>query len=483
MQFAHRGPLRGSRRLLLVNARCTLAGLILLALAGGAGVRAADDWKFDVVYRKAGKPLIGLVTEQTPRCLRLRCVSRKPGAPTIVYPVEVDAGEVERVELLPDRERTLLRQRLDNLREERKVLVERLHSLDTPGRPAAAPREIVSLRSVPWPADPKQSAWSHESTHFRLISNARRELVELAAIHLTQIYEAYVRFLPPRVEGRPTTILLPQAVEEYQRIVSGNGRNLANPAFYDSGKNQVVCLCALQRLADDLEKARRHHAQLHSQLVERESQLRQAYHGRIPAEIRTPLEETRQQIAAATARNQAVFGRARQRLFQRLYHEAFHAYLATFVYPAGGPQPPRWLNEGLAQIFETALVEAGELRIGHADPERLQAVQASLNKDALLPLTDLLRSGSRHFIVAHELDRRTSDRHYLASWALAFYLTFERKLLGTPALDGYIHALHRGVDPVQACSELFGQPVPGLEKAFHDYLGHLRLDGTVRRGS
>jgi len=32
---------------------------------------------------------------------------------------------------------------------------------------------------------------------------------------------------------------------------------------------------------------------------------------------------------------------------------------------------PLWLDEGLAQIFETALVEAGELRVGHAERSRL----------------------------------------------------------------------------------------------------------------
>ena len=67
-----------------------------------------------------------------------------------------------------------------------------------------------------------------------------------------------------------------------------------------------------------------------------------------------------------------------ERLFTRLYHEAFHAYLGTFVYPAQGGSLPIWFNEGLAQIFETAIVEVGELRVGHADPVRLVAVRAVL---------------------------------------------------------------------------------------------------------
>jgi hypothetical protein len=457
----------------------TQHALALLAALSCTTAWAADDWKFDVIYRKTGKPLIGLVTDETPRYLRMKCVSRKPGAPTIVYAVEVERSEVDHVELLGDAERARLRQRLDNLRRERQILVERLHSLDSGTKPAPS-SEVVSLRRVPWPGDAKKSAWLHESTHFRLLSGGRREVVELAALHLTQIYDCYVRLLPPRAAGSPTTILLPQSPEEYQAIVRGGGRSLVNPAFFDAGRNEVVCLCNLQQLADELEKARRHHAELRTEVARREADLRQAYRGQVPAETVKLLEDTRRQIGAAESRNKAVFQRARRRLFQRLYHEAFHAYLARFVYPADGPQPPRWLNEGLAQIFETALVEAGELRIGHADGERLDAVRTALARGHLLPLADLLRSQSRQFVVAHDGDRRVSDQHYLASWALAFYLTFERKALGEP-MDRYVRALHRGVDPLEAFRDFTGQPLPQLEKAFHDYLEHLRPDGTVGR--
>ena len=53
------------------------------------------------------------------------------------------------------------------------------------------------------------------------------------------------------------------------------------------------------------------------------------------------------------------------------------------------------------------------------------------------------------FQVAHASEQESSDRYYLASWALSFDLAFNRKLLGTKQLDDYVHALKRGAKPLE----------------------------------
>src|SRR5208283_1264672 len=100
---------------------------------------------------------------------------------------------------------------------------------------------------------------------------------------------------------------------------------------------------------------------------------------------RKQLLEARQAIASANTTNEELFQKATQQLFQTLYHEAFHAYLANFVFPPSEGTVPRWLNEGLAQIFETALVEAGELRVGHITPIRLTNIQEAVKKGEVVP--------------------------------------------------------------------------------------------------
>jgi hypothetical protein len=360
-------------------------------------------------------------------------------------------------------------------------LVERLKGL-APGAKSAGPAgDTLDLRPTAWVTG-SGPALEFVSTHFRLVSNARPEVVQLAAIYLEEIYAAYSRALPPRAAGAPTLIVLAGSQADYQELLKGRGLNLANPAFFDADRNQVVCASDLQRLADELIKAREHHSQLCAQLAQREAELKEAYRGSVPAEIKAPIDEARQRIRAAEAHNAEAFRRARERLFQRLYHEAFHAYLANFVYPPAETAVPRWLNEGLAQIFETAIVEAGELRVGHADPERLVALRREFTGGGQVPLTDLLRAGPRPFQVAHADQRQASDRYYLASWALAFHLTFERKLLGTPAMDDYVRALHRGADPVTAFRELIGRPLETFAKEYGEYLQHLKPDGRAAPG-
>jgi hypothetical protein len=455
---------------------------------GGGHLRAADnapggdDWKYDIVHRKHGLPFAGLVEEQAPAGLVMTCIERRPGRPTIYYRVNLNNTEIERVELLPGEERRLLRERLEAVRKEREVLEGQLKAIEA-GRAKPRSTDKLDLRKVPWVGDPQVEALAYESSHFRLVSNAPCEFVELMVNRLELAYAAYARCLPPRARGAVTTILLPQSQADYQAVVRGQGRDLLNPAFYDVAKNLIVCTFDWKHTLDEVDHARSHCARLRSEVNDREEELRKVYRGTIPAELKVSLTEARNKIKEMEARTHAVFDRWKERRFGRLYHEAFHAYLENFVYPSREGEVPRWLNEGLAQIFETAIFEVGELRIGHADKERLDAVRQALARNTLLPLVDLLRSGPRQFQVAHDGQQQVSDRYYLASWALAMYLTFDRKVLGTQTLDEYVKNLKRGTDPLEAFRSLTGEPLAEFESAFLHYLGHLRPDGSVGKAS
>jgi hypothetical protein len=142
---------------------------------------------------------------------------------------------------------------------------------------------------------------------------------------------------------------------------------------------------------------------------------------------------------------------------------------------------PRWLDEGLAQIFETAILEAGELRVGHADSERLKHVKEALRKNRLVTVADLLKAGPDKYLVAHANERQISDAYYLSSWALAFYLTFGQRKLGTPELNAYVRSLKNGVPEEDAFCLLVGEALPAFEESFHGYLRALQADGTTAR--
>ena len=87
-----------------------------------------------------------------------------------------------------------------------------------------------------------------------LWSNANEDTVRRAAVRLEDIYAAYRRVpaAAPGVKGKPTRIIIVRSRKEYLGVIQGQGINLLNPAFFNPGKNEVVCGTDLQAIGDDL---------------------------------------------------------------------------------------------------------------------------------------------------------------------------------------------------------------------------------------
>lgn len=421
-----------------------------------------DDWKMDVLHLKSGGVLKGMVAKENANDLVFWRVSRKPGAHTTVIVATIDRKEIDHLDALDAKER--------------EALSARLKALDPTGRGEVQRMANLTLETGDWGKSGKGKAHIYRSEQFVLESNAEEDIVRRAAVRLEHLYAATTRFLPPRVAAaEPTHVYLARSLADYQDLLRERGHNsLVNPAVYDMANNCIYCGSDLQRLGENLEGIRKQHQQWLAELCSKEAELNKLYKGNVPARLSAPIRQSRQEIAQHDDKNERLFQEATARLFQRLNHEAFHAYLANFVYRPDDAEVPRWLNEGLAQIFETAIIEAGELRVGHPDRERTRRVQSLIRSDQFPGLTALLKSGPKQFLVEHASEKQPSDKHYLASWALAFYLTFERRLLGSKAMDEYVHALHRGSDPVDAFREFVGQPLDGFEKDFWSYLSKLR---------
>lgn len=437
-----------------------------------------ENWKLDIVHRNKGRlPLKGLVVKQSPAEIEMLVVFRKTGTPTVVMKDRVQRDDIARLDLLDEKEREQLTTRLDTLSRERKVLSAQIQ-LWKGGKIDIPAGEMLELKPMPWGSDGKQKGLTYESTYFKLESNAREDIVLLTAIQLEQLFAAYTRCLPPRgEETKMTTIVLTQSMEEYGKLVKARGHNILNPAFYDPRENQVVCGSDLERLGKELARVKSHHDDLMKDLLSRRAELVRVYKSQVPPELLGPVDEAIRKIGDLEKRNSDVVRVGHLRLVRCLCHEAFHAYLNTSVFGDRKTRVPTWLDEGLAQVFETALVEGGELQLGQPDPERLKRVRAALEKNELVPLIELLRSTTRQFQVAHTQEKQISDRYYLGAWAVAFYLTFEEKLLGSESLDAFLTALDKGNSPLDAFSVLVGSTPSEAEKKLHRYLQNLRQDG------
>lgn len=466
----------------MVRVGLSLLGLTLSAVAADP-VGVGTPWPFDVVQHKNGAVFRGLILNEGVRGIDFQVVRRAVGRPTLTPITFFDRREIASVRRLTPADREVLRQKLAEL--------------DPTGDGERHRMEALDITRVDWLGSPN-AAERYVSDQFVLTSGASDEVTRRAAVRLEQIYAAFERVLPPRHEaGRPTTVLLAGTTEDYARLVGPTAGPLLNPALYDPVGNRIVCGSDLRRLGDELATARRYHRDQLASLSVYEAEVRKLYQNQ-PAELRRFLDTVgreRRRVVAADRANSARFDTATSRLFALLYHEAFHSYAATFVYPPlstadvaagkGTGELPRWVNEGLAQIFETAVVEAGELRVGHADAARLNRVRELLRGTGGMPpaglvsVRELLRAGKDAFLAAHADQRNAADRVYLTSWAVTFHLTFERRAVGTAEFDAYLKIVNAGSDPLAAFEAWVGRDVSAYESELRDYLLRLQPDGTM----
>ena len=193
-----------------------------------------------------------------------------------------------------------------------------------------------------------------------------------------------------------------------------------------------------------------------------------------------------QQIRRVNQRYSDQMHREREQLQRRLYHEAFHAYTQEFFFvsaagsgsdDSSGRQPvmPRWLAEGLAQVFETAQFDTEDLlRIDAPDADRLALLQEDLASAAPLPLRHLVVADQASFLVPHDASGRTSQRHYLYAWAVAYYLAFEHPGFSSERIREYASS----ADPstVSAFEQLVGMPVDAFEARWRDRMREIHAD-------
>jgi hypothetical protein len=447
-----------------------LTPLIAVAQPPDPPPPGVSNWPFDEITLKNGAKFRGLIVSETPTELVFKSVRRPPGKPTVTLTSRFSRDEIAHVKPLMEAERAALK--------------ERLAELDPGGKFERERMDALELAPAMWLGRPG-AALQYDSDHFTLVSSATEEVTRRAAVRLEQIYTAFARFLPPGTpDVKPTRVLLAPSRDEYQALLTAVGQaDLLNPAVFDPKGNTILCGSNLGPLGDELQKAKFHHSQQLVTLARYEESVKKLYRKPELDRYLDSVRHERQKVYEADRKNGEKFDQAAARLLALLYHEAFHAYAAVFVYPPlqpddvkagkGTGELPRWLNEGLAQVFETAVVEAGELRADHPDRARLEEARKRLRaKDGggLMPLSDLLLSGREAFL-AHHLDQRAdAGRAYLTSWALAYYLTFDRRAIGTAAFRQYLVAVNSGGDPRQEFETLVGQELTAFERDWHAYL-------------
>jgi hypothetical protein len=448
---------------------------VVLALAcSQACIAQTDDWPMERIMVRPNREYHGLLLERTERQLEFAEIVRPRGKPMYAIIHAIPADRVRSYDRLQGAERAKLQERFQALRN--RALIE------------AGRMEAVQLSTV------QRDGVDHllyDGPWFTMLSAADEQTTRRCIVRVEQTFRAYRQMLPPRIKRFSSfQIVLYGSSSEYRAALDRWQVEIEHPAFYSPERNVIVAGTDLDRFAVELAKSveenERTRKQIRSLKSSHDQTLAQVaaemkQNGFSPDDISLEIGSRRsawkQQQAALEAeidqverRNAGKFDEVSRAMFRRLNHEAFHAYLENYVYPHDEFDVPRWLNEGLSQVFEHAQLDADTLRIDAPARDLLPKLQADL-KSHPLPLKDLLASDDS--LVSAHRNNDATRRRYLYAWGLAYYLAFHRSGLGTKEFESYI-AKNGAGSPVARFERWVEMPLAEFEQQWRKEMLQLR---------
>ena len=459
----------------------TLAAAVATWAAAGDHGLAPPRWKLEAIELTGGRRLEGLVLKgrrgvpgPNDPDIEFLEVRRPPGRKThlISWP-SFPAATVRFVERLAEPEHLDLAEKIDAFRADER-------------RRAAAPAVSLSRRDVNGP-------WAYAGPEFTLESTADATVTREAVVRLELVLAALTSLVQPVADGEPLTVRLFGSLADYRRLQRELGLGIGNQAFYLRERrllaagSELSTMTAEWRAADELLDADEQWLKEADGAIDeglRDLTRRLEQQGDTKQEREEAVRVSRQRwsrerdefvrrIEAARAANDAVLARARASFDARLAHEAWHAYADQRLRPPTAPGLPAWLDEGLAQVIESAPVEANEVRLDLFDRERLGRLQGLLQKGAIPPIAEIVSGGQEPFISGHAGGEQAVA--YLTAWGLALDLAIVSPVL-SPARIAQLTAAGDD-DAVARFEALVGMPIDRFDRTWRD-----RMNQLGRRG-
>lgn len=430
------------------------------------------DWPTERVILHDGPTYYGYIESEGDAWVNLIQVQLLPGRPMFLVIRPIERVKIAKIERLDEQQRAALRQRIEAFINRAKVEAARME---------AVPLGSGTRDGVPY--------YHYAGKWFALESTIDEAFTRRMIVRLEQVFTGFRQILPPRVEPkRPLKVAVFDSMTEYRAYLGRLGIQIDNPACYVPSENLIAAGGNVRQFAAELARIKAQHAQIEATLKDLRRDLpdrlaalakQMRADGVAPDQIAKTLHNENRKVKDEIARKEAELlkvNRENERLFQaaagqmltRLYHETFHAYLENYVYPRDKHDVPLWLNEGLAQVFEAGLLDADSLRIDAPNREVLKRLKADLAGEQPLSLSKLLAADQQAFLGAD------GARHYACAWGLAYYLTFERHALGSPAMDRYVQNAAKELTPTQRFEQLVGTRLDKFEAGWRQYTLTLR---------
>jgi hypothetical protein len=411
----------------------------------------------------------GLIESEDSDWLTLIRIQTPPGRPMHLVIQPFEREQVLSITRLDADQRAALQKQIEDFRNRASIEAVRMEAI----RLTTSRGEGCTYRHY-------QSKW------FMLDSTAYEQDTRRVIVRAEQIFAAYRQIMPPRAApSRPLRLIVLGSMGEYQAalVQLGVKANIQNPACFVEDRNTVVVGSDMVRLALAAAQMHTQNAGLRRELHDLEDRLSERLHavgdslrksglsnGEIAHELtkeRSSFQQQRDKKLDQLRQSDLQIERLKQtanQIFVRLYHESFHAYVRNWVFPRPQYDIPAWLDEGLAVLFEGGLLEGDTLRVDAPNPAALKKLKADMAGPNPLGLQELLATSPGNFLIVAASRPAAIDRYYVNAWGLAYYLTFEKRLLNSPALEKYLRSENARLDPGERFQLLVGMTPAQFEE-------------------
>jgi hypothetical protein len=481
-------------------------GAILLALC-------LQDPGSDVIVLKDKTTRSGMIAAENPSEVILEnMLLGLKGQVIGTARVSIPKGEISRIDRTSD--------------EIRRKALERARSF---GERAKRRAEALS-RIVPVPTEiDGAKGFRIAGASFELVSTCEETLVKDVGLCLGEIFSAYRKFFEVTRNGdRKLKVYFFASRAEFDRFQEKMyGGVVLNPAFFDPKRNHIAAFdCvqkdearrirleileaerALQGLQVDLQAeesrvagvARQFRSKILEEAAARKEEVLDDGAGnkdgrlrdvdkwkdeklddlkKVEQDLTRQLEEFRKKAGEEAAkyrkvveRNKRVLVAQSNAMYEGLFHEAFHAFAANYLWEGSERKEfPRWLHEGMACYFEKSAVEGDELVHGAPHAQFLESCRYRMPAHGLLPVESILKAGGDRYSISHATEIGRAGLYYAQSWALVHYLSTR---VTREQLAAYVTGVLSGKDGVAQFEAMVGKSCAQVDEDLQQYLKQLK---------
>lgn len=154
-------------------------------------------------------------------------------------------------------------------------------------------------------------------------------------------------------------------------------------------------------------------------------------------------------------------GHSRAQTLRTLQHEGFHQFAWHYL----GRDLPTWMNEGLAQYFEDAVILESGMELGLADPQRIALVRDALEFGYAIDTQALMSLDHKQWSQTLRTNASRSELLYAQAWSVVYFMIHGDDGRYLRSFEVYLRLLSDGHDHDEAFTKAFGL---AAERALHD---------------